>query len=193
MYFCTRIRRSRVGAKQKDRDLAQLVAHTSGGREVAGSSPVIPTKRKSKPLIISSLDFFYVLNWCKSCGAPCYLGLSSCVPSASVPFRLTIVSCGSALAKRVCHTAFALHHNCQAESDSLNTHQHECLARVWCQALFTDVFMPVLDIDTLESTMCNPLLRSGSCQGNLRGTPRLVHWHSATGLWRLMPGVVLFS
>ena len=34
----------RVGAKLKnDRDLAQLVAHTSGGREVAGSSPVIPT------------------------------------------------------------------------------------------------------------------------------------------------------
>ena len=29
---------------KKDRDLAQLVAHTSGGREVAGSSPVIPTK-----------------------------------------------------------------------------------------------------------------------------------------------------
>ena len=26
------------------RDLAQLVAHTSGGREVAGSSPVIPTR-----------------------------------------------------------------------------------------------------------------------------------------------------
>ena len=50
-------------AKRKDRDLAQLVAHTSGGREVAGSSPVIPTKRKSKPLIISSLDFFYTLNW----------------------------------------------------------------------------------------------------------------------------------
>ena len=45
------------------RDLAQLVAHTSGGREVAGSSPVIPTRRKSKPLIISSLDFFYALNW----------------------------------------------------------------------------------------------------------------------------------
>ena len=36
-----------VSAKlKKDRDLAQLVAHTSGGREVAGSSPVIPTKRK---------------------------------------------------------------------------------------------------------------------------------------------------
>ena len=32
--------------RAKDRDLAQLVAHTSGGREVAGSSPVIPTKRK---------------------------------------------------------------------------------------------------------------------------------------------------
>ena len=31
---------------KKDRDLAQLVAHTSGGREVAGSSPVIPTKKK---------------------------------------------------------------------------------------------------------------------------------------------------
>ena len=29
--------------RAKDRDLAQLVAHTSGGREVAGSSPVIPT------------------------------------------------------------------------------------------------------------------------------------------------------
>ena len=50
-------------AKRKDRDLAQLVAHTSGGREVAGSSPVIPTKRKSKPLTFSSLDFFYTLNW----------------------------------------------------------------------------------------------------------------------------------
>ena len=36
---------------------------SSGGREVAGSSPVIPTERKSKPLITSSLDFFYILNW----------------------------------------------------------------------------------------------------------------------------------
>ena len=52
-----------VLSNKKDRDLAQLVAHTSGGREVAGSSPVIPTERKSKPLIISSLDFFYALNW----------------------------------------------------------------------------------------------------------------------------------
>ena len=32
--------------KQNVRDLAQLVAHTSGGREVAGSSPVIPTEWK---------------------------------------------------------------------------------------------------------------------------------------------------
>ena len=47
----------------KDRDLAQLVAHTSGGREAAGSSPVIPTKGTSKPLVISSLDCFYALNW----------------------------------------------------------------------------------------------------------------------------------
>ena len=36
-HHCTRI--------NFDRDLAQLVAHTSGGREVAGSSPVIPTER----------------------------------------------------------------------------------------------------------------------------------------------------
>jgi len=28
-----------------------------------------------------------------------------------------IVSSGSALAKRACHTAFALHHNCQTERD----------------------------------------------------------------------------
>ena len=34
--------------KQNDRDLAQLVAHTSGGREVAGSSPVIPTKSEKE-------------------------------------------------------------------------------------------------------------------------------------------------
>ena len=33
---------------KKDRDLAQLVAHTSGGREVAGSSPVIPTEWKTE-------------------------------------------------------------------------------------------------------------------------------------------------
>ena len=59
LYLCTRNFGKRVA---KDRDLAQLVAHTSGGREVAGSSPVIPTERKSKPLIISSLDFFYALN-----------------------------------------------------------------------------------------------------------------------------------
>ena len=30
--------------KFTDRDVAQLVAHTSGGREVASSSLVIPTK-----------------------------------------------------------------------------------------------------------------------------------------------------
>ena len=35
-----------VLSSKKDRDLAQLVAHTSGGREVAGSSPVIPTEAK---------------------------------------------------------------------------------------------------------------------------------------------------
>ena len=42
----------------KDRDLAQLVAHTSGGREVAGSSPVIPTERKR--LRINRFSVFFV-------------------------------------------------------------------------------------------------------------------------------------
>ena len=47
VYFCTRISaKGSVLSFKKDRDLAQLVAHTSGGREVAGSSPVIPTKTK---------------------------------------------------------------------------------------------------------------------------------------------------
>ena len=41
-----------------DRDLAQLVAHTSGGREVAGSSPVIPTERIAKKLKINDLAIF---------------------------------------------------------------------------------------------------------------------------------------
>ena len=41
-------RRTFAAQKSKDRDLAQLVAHTSGGREVAGSSPVIPTKKKTQ-------------------------------------------------------------------------------------------------------------------------------------------------
>ena len=77
----------RVGAKLKnDRDLAQLVAHTSGGREVAGSSPVIPTERIAKRLIISYLAVFLFRN---SRGIPvimavralkgggcCYLSLS---------------------------------------------------------------------------------------------------------------------
>ena len=45
--------------KQNDRDLAQLVAHTSGGREVAGSSPVIPTEVKS--LRISRFSGFFLL------------------------------------------------------------------------------------------------------------------------------------
>ena len=40
VYLCTAFPKKCI----QDRDLAQLVAHTSGGREVAGSSPVIPTK-----------------------------------------------------------------------------------------------------------------------------------------------------
>ena len=47
VYLCTRIRQNKRRCQAKSvRDLAQLVAHTSGGREVAGSSPVIPTKEK---------------------------------------------------------------------------------------------------------------------------------------------------
>ena len=50
-----------VAKLKKDRDLAQLVAHTSGGREVAGSSPVIPTERIAKRLIINHLAIFLFL------------------------------------------------------------------------------------------------------------------------------------
>ena len=53
-HHCTRI--------NFDRDLAQLVAHTSGGREVAGSSPVIPTEKIAKRLIISCLAVFLFRN-----------------------------------------------------------------------------------------------------------------------------------
>ena len=49
VYFCTRISaKGSVLSFKRDRDLAQLVAHTSGGREVAGSSPVIPTKTREE-------------------------------------------------------------------------------------------------------------------------------------------------
>ncbi len=64
VYFCTRISaKGSVLSFKRDRDLAQLVAHTSGGREVAGSSPVIPTEEKSKLLIINDLDFFFCSFW----------------------------------------------------------------------------------------------------------------------------------
>ena len=45
--------------KRSVRDLAQLVAHTSGGREVAGSSPVIPTERE-RLTKVSLFFFLYV-------------------------------------------------------------------------------------------------------------------------------------
>ena len=54
-YLCTRL-------QANVRDLAQLVAHTSGGREVAGSSPVIPTEKIAKRLIISCLAVFLFRN-----------------------------------------------------------------------------------------------------------------------------------
>ena len=50
------------------RDLAQLVAHTSGGREVAGSSPVIPTERIQAAYFVR-LEFFVTIS------LPVYLGL----------------------------------------------------------------------------------------------------------------------
>ena len=44
--------------KFTDRDVAQLVAHTSGGREVASSSLVIPTKANVRGKRLRSLPFF---------------------------------------------------------------------------------------------------------------------------------------
>ena len=48
---------------KKHRDLAQLVAHTSGGREVAGSSPVIPTEAKELKTKGFQLLFLYALKF----------------------------------------------------------------------------------------------------------------------------------
>ncbi len=42
-YLCTANEKIMVRLQFKERDVAQLVAHTSGGREVASSSLVIPT------------------------------------------------------------------------------------------------------------------------------------------------------
>ena len=52
---------------KKDRDLAQLVAHTSGGREVAGSSPVIPTKVKGAENQRVSAPFPFSPNYTVIC------------------------------------------------------------------------------------------------------------------------------
>ena len=56
---------------KKDRDLAQLVAHTSGGREVAGSSPVIPTEVKSLRISRFSGSFLFIslktVGWWLTC------------------------------------------------------------------------------------------------------------------------------
>ena len=50
------------------RDLAQLVAHTSGGREVAGSSPVIPTEAKELKTKGFQLLFFFFFSFFYSVG-----------------------------------------------------------------------------------------------------------------------------
>ena len=70
------------------RDLAQLVAHTSGGREVAGSSPVIPTKRKPKLLIFNSLGFFYAVNWRDFGVITIFNGLSAVIQYFGIMFSL---------------------------------------------------------------------------------------------------------
>ena len=70
------------------RDLAQLVAHTSGGREVAGSSPVIPTKRKPKLLISNSLGFFYAVNWRDFGVITIFNGLSAVIQYFGIMFSL---------------------------------------------------------------------------------------------------------
>ncbi len=44
--------------RAKDRDLAQLVAHTSGWCEVAGSSPVIPTTGKGDVIQLVTTPLF---------------------------------------------------------------------------------------------------------------------------------------
>ena len=46
----------------RNRDVAQLVAHTSGGREVASSSLVIPTCFRAKLLFFSDLAFCFCLS-----------------------------------------------------------------------------------------------------------------------------------
>ena len=46
---------------KRDRDLAQLVAHTSGGREVAGSSPVIPTEKEKRNVFTQRLSALFML------------------------------------------------------------------------------------------------------------------------------------
>ena len=63
VYFCTRISaKGSVLSFILDRDLAQLVAHTSGGREVAGSSPVIPTKTRKEVVDNQQLLFCSITN-----------------------------------------------------------------------------------------------------------------------------------
>ena len=59
-------RKNYVPLQRFDRDLAQLVAHTSGGREVAGSSPVIPTKSKGVETNRFQLLSFFI-NYLADC------------------------------------------------------------------------------------------------------------------------------
>ncbi len=72
VYFCTRISaKGSVLSFKRDRDLAQLVAHTSGGREVAGSSPVIPTEAKELKTNGFQLLFFFSQFYCDMLWVTC--------------------------------------------------------------------------------------------------------------------------
>ena len=57
VYFCTRIRQKQVGAKQKGSGFSAVGSAHVWGREVAVSSPVIPTKVRGKSLIFQRLPF----------------------------------------------------------------------------------------------------------------------------------------
>ena len=91
----------------EDRDLAQLVAHTSGGREVAGSSPVIPTKTKKGPQMRTffctllpftpfTLLLFYFLTFFRTGPFPC----SWSCPVRSMPPSVPQSLCESQFPKR---------------------------------------------------------------------------------------------
>lgn len=102
------------------RDLAQLVAHTSGGREVAGSSPVIPTLYRE--LVTVGYQFFFFLvskpeptggMWAGlilHCLMRCCLWLS-----ANLHFRCSFAEYSWLCSSFYSHTVFIVHGSLGAE------------------------------------------------------------------------------